>query len=155
MSDRVSAYSVFNRRFQSMMGSIDADNLLAQHVGGAGATLALQRQHENNDVAVAEIDRDTGGEGIIEEEPINGNDNENIQHPLNESRKSGKKARRKNLETRREIQRQRNAAAAMGFGGGANGIELAEQFAVQTLIEEQVAAAELEGDEVHNVLERD
>lgn len=33
-------------------------------------------------------------------------------------RKSGKKARRRNLELRREIQRQRQAAAAMGFVGG-------------------------------------
>jgi hypothetical protein len=37
--------------------------------------------------------------------------------PQNDSRKSGKKTRRRNLEVRREMQRQRQEAAAMGFGG--------------------------------------
>ena len=32
--NRLSAYSVFNRGFQRMLGSVDADSLLAQHVGG-------------------------------------------------------------------------------------------------------------------------
>ena len=32
--NRISAYSVFNRGFQRLLGSVDADALLAQHVGG-------------------------------------------------------------------------------------------------------------------------
>jgi Uncharacterized conserved domain (SAYSvFN) len=32
--DGISAYSVFNRGFQRLLGSVDADQLLAQHVGG-------------------------------------------------------------------------------------------------------------------------
>ena len=32
--NRISTYSVFNRGFQRLLGSVDADALLAQHVGG-------------------------------------------------------------------------------------------------------------------------
>lgn len=44
------------------------------------------------------------------------------------ARKSGKKARRRNLEHRRELQRQRHAAAEMGFvGGGGEGEDAARR----------------------------
>ena len=32
--DRISAYSVFNRGFQRLLGSVDAEDLVNQHVGG-------------------------------------------------------------------------------------------------------------------------
>jgi hypothetical protein len=93
-----------------MLGGIDVDNLVAQHVGGgngmAAAMLAGRRQQQR-------------------EEHEDGDDNDNDDggiHNINrhKSRKSGKKARRlrdikakRDLE--REIQLQREAAIAMGF----------------------------------------
>lgn len=67
---------------------------------GGGAGNAIPRQHNLN-----EIDR-------VDDEDVN-----NAAATI-AGRKSGKKARRKNLELRREIQRQRQAAAALGFGDG-------------------------------------
>lgn len=137
----VSAYSVFNRGFQSILGSIDAENLLAQHVGG-GAAAAMVMQNNNHDHGNDEniIDQNDENDGRDRGQQQNqgarqGQDNNN------RSRKSGKKARRKrNVEQKRgqqrEIQLQRDAAVAMGFGQ-----DEMDVIAMNRLIEEQAAEA--------------
>lgn len=50
-SEYISAYSVFNKGFQRMMGTIDSDELLAQHVGGGAANMMMMGaggMHPNN-----------------------------------------------------------------------------------------------------------
>eukprot|EP00550_Attheya_septentrionalis_P001962 CAMPEP_0198289770 /NCGR_PEP_ID=MMETSP1449-20131203/7853_1 /TAXON_ID=420275 /ORGANISM="Attheya septentrionalis, Strain CCMP2084" /LENGTH=216 /DNA_ID=CAMNT_0043988157 /DNA_START=312 /DNA_END=962 /DNA_ORIENTATION=+ len=134
----VSAYSVFNRGFQRLMGSVDVEALVAQHVGGALAVPQPEWNQDDDAVAAAapppnpNIPRifqplDHGqNEGPVPPavaggaqqqpngvQPPGGNPNNNN---MNRSRKSGKKARRRrDLDQRRELQRQRNAAAELGF----------------------------------------
>jgi hypothetical protein len=67
-------------------------------------------QQRNGDEGVQQVDDHV-------EENDDGDDIGPEVVPQNDSRKSGKKARRRNLEVRREMQRQRQEAAAMGFGG--------------------------------------
>jgi hypothetical protein len=150
--DGISAYSVFNRGFERLLGSVDVDSLLAQHVGGGlggvgGGGIAIGnpnidregRPHRIQERAAARIpiqqeENDTEI-GIDDEDDDNENDdNENNN---NRSRKSGKKARRRNLEQRRDIRRQREAAIQMGLNGD-EGPE--EMMAMQRLIEQQIAA---------------
>lgn len=136
--DGLSAYSVFNRGFERILGTVDAEALVQQHVGGAmgmaGAIGNAPREVEplpREPVARRQQqDDDDGGEDDI--------DNENDgSETRGTSRKSGKKARRRNLEQKRELQRQREAAIAMGFTGN-GGQE--EMMAMQRLLEEQIAA---------------
>ena len=128
----VSAYSVFNRGFQSILGSLDADQLVAQHVGGGVAAAAAVNAM---DVRGGDDEFGGGNDRQRERQQVQGQAQalqeqqqqqqqqqaENNQNRNNKSRKSGKKARRKrNLEQRqaqrRDIELQREAAAAMGFG---------------------------------------
>lgn len=141
----LSAYSVFNRGFQRLLGSIDVDELVNQHVGGGFMNMnvhaddgeerenirpaALRNNNNNNDNDDESDDNDSDDN---EED----NNNNNQQHQQRGARRSGKKARRRNLEERREQQRQREAARAMGFDGGPE-----EIMAMQRLIEEQVVDA--------------
>jgi hypothetical protein len=161
----VSAYSVFNRGFQSILGSIDAENLVNQHVGGgmAGAFVAaggIGRDDHDNHNRNDEMVNDDHDQAHAQAHANNGQQNNNDQHAQqqqqqnqnrNTSRKSGKKSRRKrNIEQKREQRRQmelqREAAAAMGFGGG-NGIRGEEGpddiMAMNRLIEEQAELAEI------------
>lgn len=111
----------------------------------------LQRRNDNDDILVAENLQDTddehannngnvvNGEDDLEEEaqenlPLNNREN------VAAARKSGKKARRRNLELRREMQRQRQAAVALGFGAGdvvgdGNNAMLREMEAIDGLVE--------------------
>ncbi|VEU40797.1 unnamed protein product [Pseudo-nitzschia multistriata] len=150
----LSAYSVFNRGFEKLMGSVDADNLLAQHVGG-GMMMNMNMnmnhrgaedqapprppRHEeqerrqplaNEGEANAEGENDDGNNN-------NGNNNDNIGNN-NRARKSGKKARRRDLDQRRELRRQREAAMRVGLNGG--GDDPVDALAMQRIIEEQIAA---------------
>jgi uncharacterized membrane protein YccC len=151
----LSAYSVFNRGFQRLLGEVDADALLQQHVGGGMAMAAAgigvmppplvhdeegpppARNHPRARRAAAAAaiqqhnDNDDPNNNNADEE---NNDDGNNQP--GQSRKSGKKARRRNLEERRELQRQRQAAIDMGFEGG----DHAEAMAMQRLLEEQFEA---------------
>lgn len=138
--DGLSAYSVFNRGFERILGTVDAEALVQQHVGGAmgmaGAIGNAPREVEplpREPVATRQQqydDDDDGGDDHI--------DNENDgSETRGTSRKSGKKARRRNQEQKRELQRQREAAIAMGFTGN-EGQE--EMMAMQRLLEEQIAA---------------
>jgi hypothetical protein len=167
-----SAYSVFNRGFERLLGSVDADALLAQHIGGAGAMMMMNnniRQEDDEDVVggrdvphraarprpeAARWERDNGQpvadvnhgqnrdpidnigdghQGDVINEPNGDNNNMN-----NRARKSGKKARRRNLDQRREIQRQREAAMRMGMDQ--DGV-----MDMQLLIEAQIAAGIVNG----------
>jgi flagellar biosynthesis GTPase FlhF len=160
--DGLSAYSVFNRGFQQLMGSVDVDSLLAQHVGGGlgaagvgGGAMGMpraaadddhepvpraarrplvRREPDNHHQEEEEEDRneDEDDDDEEEEEAPNNNNNNN-----NRARKSGKKARRRNLDQRRDIRQQREAAMALGMQGG-DGPE--DQMAIQRLLEEQIAA---------------
>jgi len=134
--DGISAYSVFNRGFQSIMGSVDVEALVQQHVGGAmgvGAMGLAGADDRRNEAPV----RRHPMPARIEDEEEDDEEDERAVRP--QSRKSGKKARRGNLEQRRELKRQRQAAIAMGFGGD-GGHE--EQLAMQQILEEQIAANE-------------
>ncbi|KAL3942904.1 MAG: hypothetical protein SGBAC_002976 [Bacillariaceae sp.] len=151
----LSAYSVFNRGFERLLGSVDAEALLAQHVGMApGAALPIgvddppprPRRRQARAAAPrveAQVNNDTNGEN----DNGNGNDDNNeeddddAQRPRNnnQARKSGKKARRRNVEQRRDRQRQRDAALALGMQGAAETEQ--EMIEMQRLIENQIADA--------------
>jgi len=115
--DGLSAYSVFNRGFQRILGSLDADELVAQHVGGGlgfmgGAVDAARAPEEQEwDDPRPARHREQRADPPPAEPDEQGHNNTD-----NRSRRSGKKARRQNLEQRQEIRRQREAAMAMGFG---------------------------------------
>lgn len=124
--DGLSAYSVFNNGFQKIIGSIDADDLLQQHLGGGGIMQMIQRRQVDDDVA--------GNNGPQLRRPrqqnnqhgngINNNIADNQDPPAenninqNRARRTGKKARRDRvaIEQRREIRAQRDVALVMGFG---------------------------------------
>ena len=150
----ISAYSVFNRGFQSLMGSVNVEELVNQHVGGGmmmagadggagagGIPIHQEPQHGgiwrqgNNRHYNNHAEREEArGENHDQDE---GDDNDTAAERQNrQARKSGKKARRQNLEERQEQRRQREAARAMGLDG-AGGHE--EAMAMQRLLEEQVA----------------
>ena len=139
-SDGLSAYSVFNKGFQKILGSIDADDLLQQHLGGGGMMMQMMIHRRP-------IDDDFEGDNDEDAPPQrprrphhnqrannnNNNDNDNIanvhdqgepaenniiNNNPNRARRTGKKARRDRaaIEQRREIRAQRDAALAMGLG---------------------------------------
>jgi len=145
----MSAYSVFNRGFQNMMGGVDVENLVAQHAGGGFMRMMVPRQpeREGGDVDRQNVRQHVADEPNLEEVAVMAAENEDgIDGPLpnrnvNRSRKSGKKARRDNKkkDLRREMQRQREAAAAMGFG-----TDRGDGLAMNRLLEEQVALANYE-----------
>ena len=105
-----SAYSVFNRGYQRILGSIDVESLVAQHIGGGGMILAQQQQQQQQE------QEQENEWNIQEDDNIEGNGevpNEPLQRRTH--RRSGKKARRRNLEERRDRQRQRERARELGF----------------------------------------
>lgn len=131
-SGDVSAYSVFNYGFQRLLGSVDVEALVAQHVGGGlGMHQVAAHQHGDRGRPVAAEGGVDAGHG----DAGDADDNGQQQQGQNRARRSRKKVRRRNLEARREIERQRQAAAAMGFGDGGE----AEIAAMNLLIEDQAA----------------
>jgi hypothetical protein len=165
--DGLSAYSAFNRGFQRIMGSVDAEALLAQHVGGGFVMpQALmqdmpldgggrnRRRHEQqrrqpepdnqeqeparNDAAEPDDDDDDDDDnGDDDDDDDNNNNAPHAPAPQPRARQAGKKARRGNLEQRREMRRQRDAAMAMGFGG-----DQQDAQAMHRLLQDQVVEAE-------------
>jgi hypothetical protein len=147
--DGLSAYSVFNRGFERLMGSIDADDLLAQHLGGGLVLLAqgpapfIPRAAQRNHAGL-EQERELELQVLEEREAAdaavgNGqNDDDNARQQRHNdqprARKTGKKARRRNQDQRLEMRRQREEAQALGFGGN----EEDEEVAMIRLIEDQV-----------------
>jgi len=136
----ISAYAVFNKGFEQLLGSIDAESLLAQHIGGgmggAGGMMMMMNNNNNNDndrrddhrqMEVAdEMGANNNNQNIAENQRNDNNNNENN----NRTRKSGKKARR---DQRRE-QRIR-----LDLDGGDIGID-GDDINMQIVIEEQIAA---------------
>jgi len=134
----VSAYSVFNRGFERLMGSVDVENLVNQHVGGGMAAVMPVQQ---NELGAARRIAPPVARNVVRYED---DDDEDVDEPQddvvpvardeqpNTARKSGKKARRRDLEQRRELQRQRRAAMEIGLED--------DDVVVQRLIEEQLAA---------------
>lgn len=140
--DGLSAYAVFNRGFERLLGSVDVEALMAQHVGiagggGGGGMMGAVPIDDHEHAGGRRRQRPPRvQEGVVDQR----NDTErNDGAPNNNrARKSGKKARRRDLAQRREIQNQRQAAAALGMQMGNDALE--EQVAMQRLIEEQIAA---------------
>ena len=124
--DGLSAYSVFNKGFQKIMGSIDADDLLQQHLGGGGIMQMMHRRQIDDDFDLDdEPPRRQPRQQNNQRGNGNNNDNDDNQDPQaenninqNRARRTGKKARRDRaaIEQRREIRAQRDAALAMGLG---------------------------------------
>ena len=104
LNGRISAYSVFNRGFARMLGNVDAEHLVAQHVGLQAPINRRDEMPDNNNT------------GIDTEQNIGIESEESDDDRTGPSRKSGKKARnRRNLEVRRDRQRQREMAREIGF----------------------------------------
>lgn len=138
----LSAYAVFNKGFEQLMGSIDADSLMAQHVGGGIMMNMNQYRNPNENIEAADDaprprhrdqanNRQVANNGVENAEEDDNFNNNNIN---NRARRSGKKARRRDLDQRLEIRRQREAAMQMGMGDGDDAV------AMQRIIEEQIAA---------------
>lgn len=170
--DGISAYSVFNRGFQRLLGTVDAEDLVAQQMMGGGmmgagggmmrrnaegrddgnilnppppprrqpraANAARQEEDENDSDGADDDDIDDDEDDDDDNDDNNQPNNNQNRQPQGRARLSGKKARRRNLEQRRELRRQREAALAMGFGADEN----AEALAMQRLLEEQIAENE-------------
>jgi Uncharacterized conserved domain (SAYSvFN) len=120
----LSAYSVFNKGFQKILGSVDADALLQQHLGGGGIMQMLQPRQMDDDF---DVDDEGPRRRRIQENVQLGNNNDGanpVQQPdgndmnQNRPRRTGKKSRRDRtaIVQRREIRAQRDAALALGFG---------------------------------------
>mmetsp|Transcript_14239 Transcript_14239/g.21921 ORF Transcript_14239/g.21921 Transcript_14239/m.21921 type:complete len:252 (-) Transcript_14239:316-1071(-) len=115
-NNNMSAYSVFNRGFARMLGNVDVESLVAQHVGGAMAIAARPiPNNENNDfVDGADNDRrllfPADDDNFIEDP----NNAAALDQQQRRPRRTGKKKRRQNnIEERRDRQRQRELAREM------------------------------------------
>jgi hypothetical protein len=149
-NDGLSAYSAFNRGFQQIMGSVDAEALLQQHVGG-GMVMPMNDFGRENGREVApppparherrqqQQEQPPGDESDSEDDyDDNDEDDAQAQAPAQpRGRTTGKQARRRNLELRREMKRQSEAAQAMGFGGQ----QQEDVVAMNRLVEDQVVGA--------------
>lgn len=154
----LSAYSVFNKGFQSIMGGVDANALLNQHVGGGMAFMNVnhgrheqeeeyndgyrqrqQRQQQRDEQRRLQQERDHEAHLRLQQEL----DTTTAATVSNGARISNKKSRRKkNIELRRELRQQREAARDMGFVQDGQRVDInaqhQEQVAMNHLIQEQV-----------------
>ncbi|GAX27268.1 hypothetical protein FisN_13Lh166 [Fistulifera solaris] len=130
----LSAYAAFNRGFERLMGDVDAEQLLAQHVGGGGFMLM---NHQNGNNNHRNEDREPRRQRAVERPPaeIIQEEGDAAEGPDNVVRRRGKRGRkqRRTIEQRRELQLQRQAAREMGFGNGD------DQEARLRLLEDEVA----------------
>mmetsp|Transcript_9573 Transcript_9573/g.26836 ORF Transcript_9573/g.26836 Transcript_9573/m.26836 type:complete len:285 (+) Transcript_9573:154-1008(+) len=130
----MSAYSVFNRGFQQLLGSVDVEALVQQYAGGG---LAVQAQmnavdhdgvDEQNDARAARRrgNNDPAPPPPVAAAAVNDDGDDDIEPPQdgqnNRARRPNKKnrnrdRRQRNTDVRREMEQQRQAAAAMGFMG--------------------------------------
>jgi Uncharacterized conserved domain (SAYSvFN) len=144
----LSAYSVFNRGFQRILGSVDAEALMAQHLGGGMVVGMLAPAVDNEDEPVRRPQRpeprvmaprqqqQQQQQEVEEDAPLGDRRGDEAPANQNRPRLTGKKARRRDLEQRREMRRQREAAIAMGFGGGGGQLGEHDIQAMQRLIAE-------------------
>ena len=120
--DGLSAYTVFNRGFERLMGSVDVEALVAQQVGGglaAGGGGMGQFPPANDEEGDRHRAAQQRRRQQLQQQPENNNiDDNRADHPNgnNRARKSGKNARKVDMAKRREINDQRQAAAALGLG---------------------------------------
>jgi len=153
--DGLSAYSVFNRGFQKLLGSVNEQELVMQHLGGGAALMGGGGAGMGHPVEHDEDIRDAPQPPPRQRRrpqpqapPPAAAENGDIDNPQQPrpppARRTGKKARRRDLEQRREMQRQRQAAADMGFQaeGAAVGQNNQEAMALQHLLQEQINAME-------------
>lgn len=121
----LSAYSVFNKGMQNILGSVNADQLLAQYVGGTGIDrFEPHLNDDNNNNAVGRYHQHRPPPEQQQDYQLNEqrqeHDDRDFHRPRpRTTRKSNKKLRRKtnqNLELKQEMQRQREVARDMGFG---------------------------------------
>lgn len=132
--DGKSAYSVFNRGFERLMGSVDVENLVNQHVGGGMAMAAMNMPQQQQQQPQRRPMNNHYHDDRRQDVQNDNDDDDDVPDDNNaQSRKSGKKSRRRDLQQRRELQRQRRAAMEMGLDGGAD-----DSVAMQRLIEEQI-----------------
>lgn len=138
----LSAYAAFNRGFERLMGDIDAEQLLAQHVAGGGFMMMMRNDRANNDNHRNEDQEPRRLRAAVAERPPPAEVPQNVEdaaeEPENAVRRRGKKGRkqRRTVEQRRELQQQRQAAREMGFGNED------DQQARLRLLEDQVARDE-------------
>jgi Uncharacterized conserved domain (SAYSvFN) len=143
--NRISAYSVFNRGFQRLMGSVDAEQLLQQHIGGGipfppleGQNVVPPQQRRHEQQPQAQIIHPP-----VQDPHPQDDEDQNIPNNLQpegaryRARKSGKKSRRGDLQHRREMQEHRRIALEMGFGDDEND----ENLMIQRIIMEQAVGA--------------
>jgi hypothetical protein len=126
----LSAYSVFNKGFQKLLGSIDEEALLQQHVGGGMLMGGGMMLPPNNDEREIDERGDADRRRPNDVRPPDHGPDEAIPAaaPQNRARRTGKKARRDaaahgNLAQRRELQAQRQAARALGLVGDNNELD--------------------------------
>ena len=131
----LSAYAAFNRGFERLMGDIDAEQLLAQHVAGGGFMM-MANNHANANHRNENQEPLRQRAAVPERPPLELPQDED--EPENAVRRRGKKGRkqRRTVEQRRELQQQRQVAREMGFGNGD------DQEARLRLLEDQVAHGE-------------
>ncbi|KAL3803138.1 hypothetical protein HJC23_003413 [Cyclotella cryptica] len=101
--------AVLDRRRRRRLERLQRRN---DHNDDAIAGGHAQQIQENGDIALGQSNSN-GEVGPAREDELRNNERDENRA----ARKSGKKARRKNLELRREMHRQRQAAVALGFGG--------------------------------------
>ncbi|GFH47819.1 hypothetical protein CTEN210_04295 [Chaetoceros tenuissimus] len=160
----LSAYSVFNKGFQSIMGGVDANALLNQHVGGGMAFMNHNNRHENEEHDDGYRQRQQRQQQRDEQRRLQQERDREVherrlqqQQELdtgtaaanNGARISNKKSRRKkNIELRREMRQQRQAARAMGFVQDGHRVDInaqhQEQLAMNHLIQEQIGNGDFE-----------
>ena len=163
-SKGLSAYSVFNKGFQSIMGGVDANALLNQHVGGGMAFMNVnhgrheqeeeyndgyrqrqQRQQQRDAQRRLQQERDHEAHLRLQQQELDtAAATAATAATVNSgARISNKKSRRKkNIELRRELRQQREAARDMGFVQDGQRVDInaqhQEQVAMNHLIQEQV-----------------
>eukprot|EP00521_Asterionellopsis_glacialis_P009199 CAMPEP_0195286332 /NCGR_PEP_ID=MMETSP0707-20130614/3830_1 /TAXON_ID=33640 /ORGANISM="Asterionellopsis glacialis, Strain CCMP134" /LENGTH=265 /DNA_ID=CAMNT_0040345961 /DNA_START=279 /DNA_END=1076 /DNA_ORIENTATION=+ len=167
----VSAYSVFNRGFQRILGSIDVEALVAQHVGGVmGAGVAGvggMNDHMDDDEnrhgggggrrhrrgrrppqeAAVGVARAQGNHEHNDHNNNNGDQDENDGPPKNNNNNNDGRSRKSGKKARRRNLEQRRELqqqrqAAMAMGFAGDGGGQDENMAMQRLLEEQIAGNE-------------
>jgi hypothetical protein len=115
--DGFSAYSVFNRGMQRMLGDVDVDALLAQHVGGGMMELPPRHDEVDNrpNARAAPLRRPAPERPPSDNDESENSSDDDAVDQHGRARRSRKK-RGRNREQRLEMRRQREAAAAFGFG---------------------------------------
>lgn len=146
----LSPYSVFNRGFERMLGTLDADALVAQHVGGGFGGLGggmpvadddHRRGRDPRPIRNRDDDNDVPAEAA--HQPPQQQNNNNLNGPQAPARPSNKKLRGRrqrgrNTEQQTDVERdmelQREAARVMGFGNDNDDLD---ERAIQRLLQEE------------------